>query len=281
MRLSATVPGSTPGEKVRAIRGLGLSATDIWFDPATSIAQAAEIQRVFADNQVSLSQVSCYTNLECAPGPIRDRQMAQLRYVISFAGKAGVRCVVSGCGHMNPDVPDDVFSAHPENWTGAAMDRLVESCTEAAAWAAGAGTVFCAESWVLLTLNSPRKMRELVDRVNSPAFGVLFDPVNLMNLEVYFDNGRMIREAFDLLGDRITAVHAKDTKLIDSAFTFHMSEAIPGDGTLDYDALLRCMDDLADAETPLHIEHLPDMAEIARARDYIQSVAERIGVTLT
>ncbi len=281
MRLSATVPGTTPGEKVRAIRELGLSATDIWFDPATSIAQAAEIQRAFADNAVSLSQVSCYTNLECASGPIRERQMAQLRDVIAFAGQAGVRCVVSGCGHMNPDVPDEVFSAHPDNWTDAAMDRLVESCTEAAGWAAGAGTVFCAESWVLLTLNSPRKLRELVDRVDSPAFGVLFDPVNLMNLDVYFDNGRMIREAFDLLGDRIVAVHAKDTKLIDSAFTYHMSEAVPGDGTLDYETLLRCMDDLGDAETPLHIEHLPDMAEIARARDYIQSVAREAGVSLS
>lgn len=281
MRLSATVPGTTPGEKVRAIRELGLTATDIWFDPATSIAQAAEIQRVFADNGVSLSQMSCYTNLECGPGAIRDRQMAQLRDVIAFAGQAGVRCVVSGCGHMNPDLPDEVFSAHPDNWTDAAMDRLSERCTEAAAWAAEAGTMFCAESWVLLTLNSPRKMRELADRVNSPAFGLLFDPVNLMNLDVYFDNGRMIREAFDLLGNRITAVHAKDTKLIDSAFTYHMSEAIPGDGTLDYETLLRCLDDLDDAETPLHIEHLPAMAEIARARDYIQSVARETGVTLS
>lgn len=280
MRLSATVPGTTPGEKVRAIRELGLSATDIWFDPDTSIAQAAEIQRTFAENQVSLSQVSCYTNLECAPGPNRDRQMAQLREVIAFAGEAGVRCVVSGCGHMNPDVPDEVFSAHPDNWTPAAMDRLAESCAEAAGWAADAGTVFCAESWVLLTLNSPRAMRELADRVGNPAFGLLFDPVNLMNLDVYFDNGRMIREAFDLLGDRIVAVHAKDTRLIDSAFTYHMSEAIPGDGTLDYATLLGCMDDLADAGTPLHIEHLAKMEDIARARDYIQGVAQEAGVAL-
>ncbi|MDQ3657609.1 MAG: sugar phosphate isomerase/epimerase [Chloroflexota bacterium] len=281
MRLSATVPGRTPREKVQAIRSLGMSATDIWFDPATSIAQAAEIQQTFAGAGVSLSQVSCYTNLECVPGAIRDRQMAHLRDVIAFAGRTGVRCVVSGCGHMNPDAPEEVFSAHPDNWTDAAMDRLVESCTEAAAWAAEAGTVFCAESWVLLTLDSPRKMREQADRVNSPAFGLLFDPVNLMNLDVYFDNGRMIREAFDLLGDRIVAVHAKDTKLIDSAFTYHMSEAIPGDGTLDYETLLRCMDDLGDAETPLHIEHLPALDDVARARDYIRSVAERTGITLT
>lgn len=281
MHLSASVPGETPADKLQMIRSIGLTATDLWLDPDSPIPDPAQVRDLFADHDVALSQVSCYVNLECAPGAVRERQMERLKRLIDFAGPAGARCVVSGCGHMNPARPDEVFSAHPDNWTDAAMDRLVESCAQAAAWASAAGTVFCAESWVLLTLNSPKKMRELVDRVNNPAFGVLFDPVNLMNLEVYFENGRLIREAFDLLGDRIVGVHAKDTRLIDSAFTYHMSEANPGKGTLDYDTLLRCMDQLDDAGTPLHIEHLRDIDVIVEARDYIRSVARQAGIAMT
>lgn len=281
MRLSATVPGKTPADKVQAIRELGLTATDLWFDPDSPAYEPAEIRGLMRDHDLSFSQVSCYVNLEGAPGELRERQMERLKRVITFAGGAGARCVVSGCGHMNPDLPEEVYSAHPDNWTDAAMDRLAESCAEAAEWASAAGTVFCAESWVLLTLNSPRKMRELLDRVNHPGFGILFDPVNLMNLDVYFDNGRMIREAFDLLGDRIMAVHAKDTILIDSAFTYHMSEARPGKGTLDYETLLRGMDQLKDVETPLHIEHLPHLDDVIQARDYIRAVAGQTGIAMT
>lgn len=280
VRLSAAVPGDTPADKVRTAREIGLTGTDIWFDPDSPTFEPESIRSLFHDNGVALSQVSCYVNLEQAPGASRDLQMERLRKVIAFAGAAGARCVVSGCGHMHPDKAEEVFAAHPDNWTDAAMDRLAASCAEAATWAHEAGTIFTAESWVLLTLNSPRKLRELVQRVDHPGFGILFDPVNLMNLDVYFDTGRMIQEAFDQVGDRIVAVHAKDTLLIESSFTYHMSEAPPGKGTLDYETLLRCMDGLNDQDTPLHIEHLRSLDAVVEARDAIRGVADRLGIAM-
>lgn len=280
MRLSAAVPGATLDEKLTTLRSIEISATDLWFNPDTVLPDAAGIRQTFQDHDATLAQVSCYTNLECAPGAIRDRQMARLRELIDWTAAAGGRVVVSGCGHMNPDNAEEVFSAHPDNWTPAAMDRLVETCAEAAGWAAEAGITFAVESWVLLTLNSPKKIRELVDRVNNPALGVLFDPVNLMNLDVHFTNGEMIREAFDLLGDRIKIVHAKDTIINAAAFTYHMSEAQVGKGRLDYDTLLRCMSELSDPDTPLHIEHLSRLDEVISARDHLRTVAARVGVKL-
>lgn len=280
MRLSAAVPGATLEEKLTTLRSIGVAGTDLWFNPDSELPPAERIRTSFQEYQATLAQVSCYTNLEVAPGAIRVRQMARLHELIEWTAAAGGRTVVSGCGHVNPDKAEEVFSAHPDNWTPAAMDRLVESCAEAAEWAVNAGIVFAVESWVLLTLNSPKKIRELVDRVNNPAFGVLFDPVNLMNLDVHFTNGAMIQEAFDLLGDTIKIVHAKDTILIDSQFTYFMSEAKVGEGRLDYEMLLRCMSQLNDPETPLHIEHLKSIEDVIAARDYLQAVAERIGVTV-
>ena len=281
MRLSASIPSSDPETKIAAVKGLGMTATDLGVGSSGPLPEPVPVRQLFHEQGMMLAQVSCYTNLECAPGPSRGAQMGRLQEALAFAGAAGARCVVSGCGHMDPNRADEVFVAHPDNWTDAAMDRLAESCGEAAYWAQMAGTVFCVEPWVLLTLDSPRRLADLVRRVDSAAFGILFDPVNLMNLDRYFDSGRMIRETFDLLGDHVRIVHAKDTRLIESSFTFHLSEALPGTGRLDYDALLRCMDDLGDPETPLHIEHLGSVEDVTSARDFIRSTASRLGIRIT
>lgn len=278
MRLSATVPGKDLAEKLSNLQQLHLRDTDIWLNPDSPLMDASELRELLTNEGVSLSQLSCYTNLECAPGPILEKQMDRLHQVIQYAGEAGIRCVVSGCGHMDATCPDEVFSPHPDNWTPEAMNRLVSNCQIAATWAEDAGTLFCVESWVLLTLNSPEALAELVQRVDSPGFGILLDPVNMMNLDTHFVSGQMIQKSFDLLGDNIKIVHAKDSVLIGSSFTFHMSEAIPGRGKLDYVTLLKCMDTLKDEETPLHIEHLPTLDDVIEARDYILAMAAHAGV---
>jgi len=264
---------------VAAVQRLRFSATHLALDSGWTAAQAEEIGRRFRDAGV-ITQVACYTNLECAPGPARDQQLARLSHVIRLAACAGARCVVSGAGHMQPDYPDRIDVAHVDNWSAAAMDRLANSCEEAAAVAADVGITFCVEPWVLTTLNSPARLSEVVRRVGTRGFGVLLDPVNLMTLDTYFDNGRLIRACFDVLGDAIVLVHAKDTLLLEHALTYHMSETRAGEGNLDYETLLRCMDQLADPETPLIIEHLDTYQEIEAAGEYIRGFAARVGVKL-
>ena len=71
MRLSATVPGTSIDDKLRAVREIGLTGTDLWFDPETPIPDPAEVRARFQEAGVALSQVSCYVNLACAPGETR------------------------------------------------------------------------------------------------------------------------------------------------------------------------------------------------------------------
>ena len=82
------------------------------------------------------------------------------------------------------------------------------------------------------------------------------------------------------MGEKIRLVHAKDTLLKPEPFTYHMSEAAPGEGVLDFRTLLELMQRLP-ADTPLLIEHLSDEGTIARARDYIAGEASRLGFVLT
>ncbi len=282
MRLGALVPERTPEGVLEGVMRLGLSSTGVALPPdaVRDLPVARALGERFREAGVEMSQVGCYTNLECAPGPARDRLFERLRAVIRAAGAAGARCVVSGVGHMDPDHQEDVFRAHPDNWSDGAMGRLVESCSEAAEVALEAGTRFCVETWVITTLDTPERVGELVRRVGTRGFGILLDPVNLMSLYTYFENARVIRECFEQAGDAICLVHAKDTRLVESAFTYHVSEVPPGEGILDYRTLLRCMEGLSDPETPLLIEHLSEYEQIERARDHIRRVAAEEGMSL-
>lgn len=280
MRLCAAIHERDLDKLIDAIKRLGLSGTALPLDATWTAEQAEAVGQRFRAEGIAIAQVGCYTNLEGALGPVRQQQMERLKRVLTLAAHAGARCVVSCPGHMNPDLPEAIFSAHPDNWTEAAMDRLVESCREVADAAATAGVTFCLESWVVTTLNSPERLAELVRRVGTREFGILFDPVNLMNLDTYFGNARVIEDCFDRLGDAIQIVHAKDTRIVEASFTYHMSEVVPGDGILDYATLLRCMGRLSDPETPLVIEHVATQREIERARDYIRQAAAEVDAVM-
>lgn len=280
MRLGAMVPHQGFDEQIAALQRLGVQVTAVGLDPAWTDDQARAYGQRWRDARIVVAHAGCYTNLESPPGPVREAQISRLQRTIELAAHAGIPHVVSGAGHMHPTRTDRVDIAHPDNWTAAALDRLVESSTEVAALAAAAGVTFCIEPLVTTTLNSPATLAEVVRRVGTRGFGVLLDPVNLMDLATYFDNGRVIQACFDLLGDAIKVLHAKDTLLRDDVPTYHMSETIPGRGTLDYETLLRCIEQLRDPDTALIIEHIHEEHAIAEARDYIQDVAARMGIQI-
>ncbi|WP_311764982.1 TIM barrel protein [Paenibacillus agricola] len=52
--------------------------------------------------------------------------------------------------------------------------------------------------------------KQFVDQMESDHLQIIFDPSNLLNPENYLDQDYIISEFFDLLGDKIVAVHAKD-----------------------------------------------------------------------
>jgi sugar phosphate isomerase/epimerase len=117
---------------------------------------------------------------------------------------------------------------------------------------------------------------ELIQAVDRPMFGAHFDPVNLiMTPRVYWNNGALIRECFDKLGQWVVSCHAKDITLHHRA-ALHLDEVQIGEGVLDYRTYLRELDRMPH-EVPLMLEHLEGPA-YAVARDRIFAVGEAIGV---
>lgn len=284
MKLCAIVPGDID-HKVTTIQRLGLWGTGIAIDLQWTAAQAHAAIAPFRQaglQVVQVVQVGCYRNLIAVDEQVRGTAIRDVCRAMELAGLMGVPAVICGGGHRHPDypalAPADV-PVHHDTWTDRAIDVLVESCQEIVRMVSTQAATLCLEPWVMTSLNSLHRLAAVIQRVDHPRQAVELDPVNLMTLEHYADTGRFLAACFDLLGEKIRLIHAKDTLLRSRPFTYHMDEAPPGQGNLDYVTLLRLAQHLPD-ETPLLIEHLHDETSIAIARDYIAHVANQLGYAL-
>jgi sugar phosphate isomerase/epimerase len=82
---------------------------------------------------------------------------------------------------------------------------------------------------------SPKLMKNLLDHVNSPNLQVIFDPVNYLTIDNYQNQDEIIHEAFELFGERIVIVHAKDFVVQGKEL-----QTVPvGKGLLNYDTVMK------------------------------------------
>lgn len=72
------------------------------------------------------------------------------------------------------------------------------------------GVMIALEGVWLNTVNTPQKMRRILDEVNSPNVLTILDPVNYFNAENYRNQEQILTDCFELLKSEIAAVHIKD-----------------------------------------------------------------------
>ena len=257
---------------------LGVTAAGIAAEKPLSDAELVELGRSYTKAGITPVQTNGYCNLVATDEAIRRENVAATRELLRKADLAGSRAVVLGGGHRDPAVPRDVFSAHPDNWKPEAVELLAQSCREIVDGLNLKTTRLSVETWVMTPLDSPKSVRRFLDLVGHKSVGILFDPVNMMNLDRHFRTGEFIAECFDVFGDDIVHVHAKDTKLLAAEFTYKMAEAPIGTGQLDYAELLRQMSRKAQ-DLPLVVEHLGRREDYADAIAYIRRIAKAEGLS--
>ena len=195
---------------------------------------------------------------------------------LRIAGKIGCTAMRYSVGSMHPT---DVWRHHPENHTQKALDMIIEATKELVPYAEDAGCMLCPEtnSWTIV--NNPPRMKEYVDRLDSPYAKIIFDPVNQMNPERTFESGKYIRCAIALLGDCIGELHVKDHQVMDN-YMIHIEETRMGTGHLDHEAFITASKQLEPWKT-FSLEHIRDRSLVKPAYDHIQGIAEKMGHTWT
>lgn len=108
-------------------------------------------------------------------------------------------------------------------------------------------------------INSPQKMKRLVDDLDSDNVKVIFDPVNYLNINNYQNQDEMINDIFTLLSDKICVLHAKDFVVENGEF----KPVKPTEGMLNYKLIFEKMKE-HNLDIPIICEEInEDEAQVA------------------
>ena len=225
---------------------------------------AFEIGQPFRTHGVQIAVLGCYVN-PIHPDPTTRKSLLGLfKEHLRYARDFGNGLVALETGSVNAD-----YSPHPGNHGETAFQQSLASIAELVAEAEKFGVIVGIEAVTSHVVSTPQKMRRMLDTVASNNLQVVFDPVNLLSLENHHEQERVIGEAFELFGDRIAIIHAKDFVLENG----QIKNASAGRGKLRHDLVMK----FAVKEKPGISILLEDTNEqtAQESREFLRQVAEQ------
>ncbi|MGH2367193.1 MAG: sugar phosphate isomerase/epimerase family protein, partial [Chloroflexota bacterium] len=168
------------------------------------------------------------------------------------------------------------WTPHPHNGHLATLERLIQALREVCTAAEDEGVVLALEGAAVSPLDTPERVRDVIEAVGSPALRFNVDPVNFVaGLADLYNTTSLVHRLFDLCGPSVAAAHAKDIRY-DNSLTVRLSECVIGEGFMDQTVLLQRFQACCPDGYVL-IEHLPE-DKIPAAKDALDRVATRIGI---
>ncbi len=195
---------------------------------AFSPAYAKSIAKVFNKRDINISVLGCYINPSCTNSVMLQQQLDYFVENLKYAKFMGADMVGLETGFVG-----DALDVE-KNQSEEAYQYLLKNMKYLVDKAQKLGILIGIEGVSCFVINNSKKMRRFLDDLDSPNVCVIFDPVNLLNIDNYHEQNEIIKETFKLLGDRIGTVHLKDFMVKDGI----LKECIAGEGMLNTDLLL-------------------------------------------
>ena len=164
--------------------------------------------------------------------------------------------------------PRGSWYPHPDNFKPETFETLIDSAKQVCAAAASEGVVLAVEGHVLSILNTPERVKDLIDAVGSDSLRFNQDPVNFIgSLQDAYDTTSVIERLFEVLGPYTVCGHAKDF-IVQDRLVLHIEETVIGEGVLDQETYLKLFEQYC-PDGYVQIEHLPaEKIPEARAEFY-------------
>ncbi|WP_404330095.1 sugar phosphate isomerase/epimerase family protein [Mesobacillus maritimus] len=189
---------------------------------------AHHIGRAFRNENLQIALLGCYINMIHPDQKERRKSLDRFKEHIRFARDFGCGIVGTETGNVNADI---VYTE--ENFTEKPYQEVVESVRELVEEAEKHGVIVGIEGGINHPIHTPQRMKRLLDDINSNNLQVIFDPANYLTPDNYLEQEQVFAEAFELFGDRIVILHAKDIVIEDNWI-----KMVPvGTGLLNYDAV--------------------------------------------
>lgn len=224
----------------------------------------AGIQAVYESfnrNNLKISVLGCY--IDMVTPDIAEREKSFLRFEAHLASAAQLGCRIVGTETGSPtpylNKPDGVDAAFREALTG--IRRLV-TAAELVGVCVGVEPVAHYHA-----LSSAEHAKIMLQEINSPALGIIFDPVNLVPEQGIESMDNFLDECFAVFGHKIVAVHAKDYITVDGPNGKMKSPLPAGKGAMDWTGVFKRLIKAGKHSVPILLEEAgPEQAPDAFAR---------------
>ena len=283
-------PGKTPEEReeflrkvsIMEVKTVSMSTPADWSD-----ADVEEARKFLEDHGIRPGEFSAFhSGFGAADEDEYQSAIEHYRRQLRHARILGAHCVGFNVGLT--------YRCTPQMWTDDAWNRCLDAAVDLAREAEAAEMDVAAHPHIMSPLCSVERYKEMFDAAASPRMKALMDCVNLTWPHLFYRTTELVNKIFDEVGDKITALHAKDLSI--SAVrqnesgrlsVVHIDEAVPGakeaehryeSGVMDYATILQRMAEL-NHDVTLYVEHFP-YEDTITGQQYIRHVAREVGVTI-
>lgn len=189
---------------------------------------ASYIRDILYKRNIKISVLGVYLNYIHPDIEQRRKNIEIFKEHVRFARDFGCSVIGTETGSLNAD-----YSYNIENESNYAFNLLYNSLSELVDEAEKFGVLVGIEGVTSHVLTTPQRIKEMLDKISSNNLQVIFDPVNLIDLKNYNEQERIIKQSFELFGDKIAVVHAKDFIVENN----NLTQVAPGRGILNYKLL--------------------------------------------
>ena len=190
------------------------------------------LKRVFAANGIDIAVIGNYLNL-LHPDEEYLRDAAEKYYAhIRFAS-------LLGCGMVGTETgaPNREYTFCPECRKDETLSLFINRLKPIVRCAEEFGVIFAIEPVARHSVYDPKSCRRVLDEIGSHNLQVLFDPVNMLDLDNVDHRDELFQEAIELLGKDIAMVHLKDFVRVNEGYGLKSVGA--GTGEMDYSAIMK------------------------------------------
>lgn len=194
---------------------------------------ALYLRHLFEKNDIDIAVLGNYLNLAHpdanALHAIQEKYYAHIRFASLL-----------GCGMVGTETgaPNAEYKFCPECRSDAALSTFIKNFKPVVRCAEQYGVTIAIEPVVKHIVYDARRARTVLDEIGSPNLQILFDPVNLLNMENVDRREEVFAEAIELLGKDIAMIHFKDFLRKDAGGQLAATGAGQG-GMEDYRTILR------------------------------------------
>jgi sugar phosphate isomerase/epimerase len=240
-----------------------------------NLEQCAEFCEKARSKGMVVGETGVWSNLMIGDADEQTKRIQMVRDMLPKADAMGCHCVVTLVGTRDPS--DHSLAMHPFMKTDGAKKEFREVVLRILDGFDLKTVRYGIEPWHNTFFYLPEDIREFIDSVDHPAFGLHLDQMNMVDQTSFFNTTDLINRTFDLLSDKVASVHLKDIREDFTHMFLKWDEVYIGDGVMDYDTYLKRLADLP-ADTPCYLEHMAEEAEYALCFARLHRLADKAGV---